>query len=262
MNYKKIVICTDFSENSEKAFEKALEIAKSNQASLDVLYVREPIVNPLRTAGGGGLSAEAIEATLKEIESAVIKKYDSRIDPCHRPYDKGPGRPSVYRNRRISETSRRRPGGDGRIRHFGLGTGAIGQRIGARGQEKPLRRSDRQAGKDRELKYRIAWVCYPEHSRFPILHFLLHCLAMHVNKCGGETRKMVGWIPYRIGRPQFRKRPWQSATPSSRPTHPSMRIFVKPRIRFFIFLVKFFLVIFFQPNRRPGPHAECRETDT
>ncbi len=79
MQFERIVVCTDFSEDSEKALERALEIAKTNQASLDVVHVIEPIVNPLATAGIGGLAAEAVEATLEKVEAEMKKKFGFRI---------------------------------------------------------------------------------------------------------------------------------------------------------------------------------------
>ncbi len=87
MQFKKIVVCTDFSADSEKALERALEIAKANRASLDVVHVIEPIVNPLATAGIGGLAAEAVEATLEKVKAEMKKEFGSRIDSLrrHRP---------------------------------------------------------------------------------------------------------------------------------------------------------------------------------
>lgn len=79
MTFKKIVVCTDFSDSSRNAFEKALELANSNKAQLDILHIREPIVNPLRTSGGG-LSDEAILATLNAIEEEIKKEYAPKID--------------------------------------------------------------------------------------------------------------------------------------------------------------------------------------
>jgi nucleotide-binding universal stress UspA family protein len=79
MILKKIVFCTDFSESSNNAFEIALEMAKTNQGSLDIIHIREPIVNPFITAGGG-LSDEAINATLKTIEEKLEQEYGSKID--------------------------------------------------------------------------------------------------------------------------------------------------------------------------------------
>ena len=81
MQINKIVCCTDFSDSANNAFKNALELAKLHNASLDLIHVREPIVNPLLTAAGGGLSSEAIHATLIEIEQTMAKKYLDGIDP-------------------------------------------------------------------------------------------------------------------------------------------------------------------------------------
>jgi universal stress protein A len=81
MQIKKIVCCTDFSDSSNNAFKNALALAKLHKASLDLIHVREPIVNPFLTAGIGGLSSEAIAATLVEIEKVITEKYLSPPDP-------------------------------------------------------------------------------------------------------------------------------------------------------------------------------------
>ncbi|MFH1152377.1 MAG: universal stress protein [Pseudomonadota bacterium] len=80
MQIKKIVCCIDFSDSANNAFTNAVALAKLHKASLDLIHVREPIVNPLMTVGGG-LSAEAIQATLAEIELAMAKKYLTGMDP-------------------------------------------------------------------------------------------------------------------------------------------------------------------------------------
>ncbi len=79
MTWKRIVLCTDFSDSSNNAFKIALEITKKNQGKLDIIHVREPILNPLITTGGG-LSSEAIESTLKNIEEKLKEEYGSKID--------------------------------------------------------------------------------------------------------------------------------------------------------------------------------------
>ena len=79
MTFKKIVFCTDFSDSSNNAFEIALEIVKKNQGTLDVIHIKEPIINPLITSGGG-LSDEAIKTTLKSFEEKLKEAYGSKID--------------------------------------------------------------------------------------------------------------------------------------------------------------------------------------
>ncbi len=81
MTLKKIVCCVDFSENSNNAVNTALEIAKSNQASLDILHIREPIVNFVFMSGGG-LSGEDILTPIASIEEEMEKRYGSKIDPA------------------------------------------------------------------------------------------------------------------------------------------------------------------------------------
>jgi len=80
MTFKKIVFCTDFSEGSNTAFNTALEIAKSNQASLDILHIREPVVNFVFMSAGG--FPEAInQPALASIEDEMEKRYGAKIDP-------------------------------------------------------------------------------------------------------------------------------------------------------------------------------------
>jgi len=81
MTFKKIVFCTDFSDNSDNAFHTALEIAKDNQASLDILHIRERIVNFVFMSGGG-LSGEDLRPSLPSIEKEMEKRYGSKIDPA------------------------------------------------------------------------------------------------------------------------------------------------------------------------------------
>lgn len=80
MEIKKIVCCTDFSDSSLNAFSHALAIAKRHKADLDLIHVREPIVNPLTTPDHGGLSSEAIRATLDQIKTDMEKTYLSRAN--------------------------------------------------------------------------------------------------------------------------------------------------------------------------------------
>ena len=81
MTFKKIVCCTDFSENSENAFNTALEIAKSNQASLDIIHIREPIVNFVLMSGAG-FPEDGIQSPLSSIEEEMEKRYGSKTDPA------------------------------------------------------------------------------------------------------------------------------------------------------------------------------------
>lgn len=80
MQIKKIVCCIDFSDSSNNALNNAVNMAKLNGASLDLLHVREPIVNPLTTLGDGGLSSEAIQATLNAIEERMKEDFKSTLE--------------------------------------------------------------------------------------------------------------------------------------------------------------------------------------
>lgn len=81
MEIKKIVCCTDFSDSSNNAFNNAVAMAKIHKASLDLIHVREPIVNPLITVGEGGLSPEAIHATLDKIREKMEADYRKLAGP-------------------------------------------------------------------------------------------------------------------------------------------------------------------------------------
>jgi universal stress protein A len=81
MTFKKIVCCTDFSDNSEKAFKKALSIAQDNQAGLDILHVREPVVNFVFMSGGV-LSGEDVLPPIAVLEQEMEKRYTSKTDPA------------------------------------------------------------------------------------------------------------------------------------------------------------------------------------
>jgi nucleotide-binding universal stress UspA family protein len=80
MTFKKIVCCTDFSDNSDNAFNTALSIAKDNQASLDILHIREPVVNFVFMSGG--VSGEDILPPLSSLEREMEKRYGSKTDPA------------------------------------------------------------------------------------------------------------------------------------------------------------------------------------
>ncbi|MFH1155729.1 MAG: universal stress protein [Pseudomonadota bacterium] len=81
MQITKIVCCIDFSDSSNNAFKTAVDMAKLHGASLDLIHVREPIINPLLVSGAGGLPPDAIHATLAEIEQAMTEKYLASMDP-------------------------------------------------------------------------------------------------------------------------------------------------------------------------------------
>ncbi len=49
MNIKKIACCTDFSENSERAFRTALEMAEEFGAKLSIIHTLSPVATPLFT---------------------------------------------------------------------------------------------------------------------------------------------------------------------------------------------------------------------
>ena len=81
MTFKKIVCCTDFSDNSDNAFNTALSIARDNQARLDMIHIREPVVN-FAFMAGAGLSGEYILPPLSDLEREMEKRYGAKTDPA------------------------------------------------------------------------------------------------------------------------------------------------------------------------------------
>jgi universal stress protein A len=79
MSIKKIVCCTDFSENAEEAFEAALEMAEKYGAKLNMVHVLPPVVNPMLVDTEWVLPVESRKSMVLEVEQRLQKEYGTRI---------------------------------------------------------------------------------------------------------------------------------------------------------------------------------------
>jgi len=71
--YKKVVFCTDFSENADYAFEFAYDFAKRDEGLLCILYVIPD--NPHRAYAEGVIPSEILEKVDKEFEADLANNY-------------------------------------------------------------------------------------------------------------------------------------------------------------------------------------------
>ena len=77
---KKILFCTDFSENSRAALQCAIEYAKAFEASLSILHV-------LNSSRLGYPAFEIgvpfdLQSVLKALEESVAKAFEDLVDDC------------------------------------------------------------------------------------------------------------------------------------------------------------------------------------
>ncbi len=79
MPMKKIVFCTDFSENAEEAFSISLEMAEKFRAKLYIVHVLPPVVNPLLTDTDWVSPYEPVQSFVSKIESQMRREYGERI---------------------------------------------------------------------------------------------------------------------------------------------------------------------------------------
>ena len=74
--YKKVLFCTDFSENADYAFEFACGIAKRDEGLLYILHVIPE--NPHHAYAEDIVSTENLEKIQKSIEEGVANNYKER----------------------------------------------------------------------------------------------------------------------------------------------------------------------------------------
>jgi len=79
MTIKHIACCTDFSENAERAFVAALEMAEKFGAKLSILHVLPPVVNPMLTDTEWVLPEEPRNTLINKIEERMAQEYSARI---------------------------------------------------------------------------------------------------------------------------------------------------------------------------------------
>lgn len=79
MAINRIVCCTDFSEHSEIAFQTALDLAQHYQATLFVIHVLPPVVNPMLTDTDLMLPEQPDEALVLRLNERMQEVYGSRI---------------------------------------------------------------------------------------------------------------------------------------------------------------------------------------
>jgi nucleotide-binding universal stress UspA family protein len=71
--YKKVLFCTDFSENADYAFEFAYGIAKRDEGLLYILHVIPE--NPHQAFAEGIMNTETLEKIHKEFEENLANNY-------------------------------------------------------------------------------------------------------------------------------------------------------------------------------------------
>ena len=71
--YKKVLFCTDFSENSDYAFNFAYGIAKRDEGLLYILHVIPG--NPHRAFAEGIIPGDTLEKIHKEFEENLVNNY-------------------------------------------------------------------------------------------------------------------------------------------------------------------------------------------
>ena len=76
---KKIVCCTDFSENAEAAFVTALDMAKKYGAKLIVIHVLPAVANPVLAEAEWVFPVESKKSMIAELEDRMEEEYGSRI---------------------------------------------------------------------------------------------------------------------------------------------------------------------------------------
>jgi len=74
--YKKVLFCTDFSENADYAFEFACGIAKRDEGLLYILHVIPS--NPQQAYVDSSISPEDLEKIQKTIEEDIVNNYKER----------------------------------------------------------------------------------------------------------------------------------------------------------------------------------------
>ena len=86
IKYKKILYCTDFSEDANIAFLHALDLAKKYNASLHILHIPHSsyaylrhVVNEHVPEGSEGGEAFFDEKIMKTAEDALRKAYEKRL---------------------------------------------------------------------------------------------------------------------------------------------------------------------------------------
>jgi len=78
MTIERIACCTDFSGNAELAFGEALEMAEKYSATLFILHVLPPVINPLLTDTEWVVPAEPEKSLLLAVEDRMQKVYGER----------------------------------------------------------------------------------------------------------------------------------------------------------------------------------------
>ncbi|MBA3031068.1 MAG: universal stress protein [Desulfobacteraceae bacterium] len=79
MTIKKIACCTDFSENAEAAFHMAVEMAAKYGASLSLIHVVPPLVNPLLTESEWPMPEENREGLVSKLEQRMHDKFAASV---------------------------------------------------------------------------------------------------------------------------------------------------------------------------------------
>ena len=79
MNIKKIVCCTDFSENAREAVGAAIEMAEKYKANLSIVHVLSPIINPMFADAGLMLADEPNSSLILKLEKQMQEEYGAAM---------------------------------------------------------------------------------------------------------------------------------------------------------------------------------------
>lgn len=80
MTIKKIACCTDFSENSEIAFDTAVDMAEKFGASLDIIHVLPQPVNPMISDFEIPLLGDTMTNASQEVQKTLVMKMEEKME--------------------------------------------------------------------------------------------------------------------------------------------------------------------------------------